>query len=252
MSEMDTLAPGSSASEGRDSGGPTAAAPKRERAKGGGGGGLDQTAWMVTFSDLLTLLMTFFILPFAAADPVPPKKLQEAFGQTVGVFGNFRTGILEKIRVTPRQDISQDLVQVFLTEIGALEIEVRQDERGLVMVLPTDTFFRPGSVTLNRKARSRIDQLAAFLKDTGHRIRVEGHSDNRERPRGRGLDRWRLSLARANRVLERLVIRKIPEARLSLVGYGPAKPRFKNLTRKGRAGNRRVELVILNRRKNPR
>ena len=247
---MDTLATGASASERRDSGGSPAQPPKRERAKSGGGG-LDQTAWMVTFSDLLTLLMTFFILLFAAADPVPPKKLQEAFGQTVGVFGNFRTGILEKIRVTPRQDISQDLVQVFLTEIGASEIEVRQDERGLVMVLPTDTFFRPGGVTLNRKARRRIDQLAAFLKDTRHPIRVEGHSDNRERPKGGVPDRYRLSLARANSVLERLVVRRIPEARLSLVGYGPEKPRFKNLTRKGRAGNRRVELVIVNRGKNP-
>lgn len=246
MSEMDTLAPESSSAGQRDSGGSPPPPPKREKAKSGGGG-LDPTAWMVTFSDLLTLLMTFFILLFAAADPVPPKKLQEAFGQTTGVFGAFRTGFLEKIMVTPRRDITQDLVQVFLTEIGAAEIEVRQDERGLVMVLPTDTFFRPGGVTLNRKARSRIDQLAAFLKDTRHRIRVEGHTDNRERPRGGVPDRWRLSLARANRVLERLVVRRIPETRLSLVGYGPAKPRFKNLTRKGRAGNRRVELVIVNR-----
>ncbi len=251
MSEMESPAAGASSSERRDSGGSPALPPKRERAKGGGGGKLDQTAWMVTFSDLLTLLMTFFILLFAAADPVPPKTLQEAFGQTTGVFGLFRTGFLERIMVTPRRDISQDLVQVFLTEIGATEIEVRQDERGLVMVLPTDTFFRPGGVTLNRRARSRIDQLAAFLKDTRHRIRVEGHSDNRERPRGGVPDRWRLSLARANSVLERLVVREIPEARLSLVGYGPAKPRFKNLTRKGRAGNRRVELVIVNRRENP-
>jgi chemotaxis protein MotB len=246
MSEMDTLAEGSSSSKRPDSSGSPAPPPKRERAKGGGSS-LDPTAWMVTFSDLLTLLMTFFILLFAAADPVPPKKLQEAFGQTTGVFGAFRRGFLEKIMVTPRQDISQDLVQVFLTEIGALDIEVLQDERGLVMVLPTDTFFRPGGVTLNRKARRRIDQLAAFLKDTGHRIRVEGHSDNRERPKGRVRSRWQLSLARANRVLERLVVRSIPEARLSLVGYGPAKPRFKNLTRKGRAGNRRVELVIVKR-----
>ena len=219
---MESTTADASSSKRRDSARSLAPPLKREKAKGGSGGQLDQTAWMVTFSDLLTLLMTFFILLFAAADPVPPKKLQEAFGQTVGVFGDFRTGILERIMVTPRQDISQDLVQVFLTEIGASEIEVRQDERGLVMVLPTDTFFPPGGVTLNRKARSRIDQLAAFLKDTRQRIRVEGHSDNRERPKGRDPDRWRLSLARANSVLERLVVRSIPETRLSLVGYGPA------------------------------
>jgi chemotaxis protein MotB len=210
--------------------------------------GFDPDAWMVTFSDLLTLLMTFFVLIFASQDPVPPEKLQEAFGQTSGVFGLFRTGFLDKIVAVSRRDISQDLVQVFLNEIGALDIEVEQQARGLVITLPTDTYFDPGSARLNERARNRIDQLADFLIATQHRIRVEGHTDDRERVQPPYPSVWELSVARAHRVLERLVRHGIREDRLALVGYGPTRPRFENVSRVGRSRNRRVEIVILNRR----
>lgn len=220
--------------------------PPRERVKQVSQ--LDPDAWMVTFSDLLTLLMTFFVLIFASQDPVPAEKLQEAFGQTSGVFSLFRTGFLQRIVAVPRKDVTQDLVQVFLNEIGASEIAVDQQERGLVVTLPTDAYFRPGRAGLNKKARTRIDQLSAFLKVTHHRIRVEGHTDNRERARAPYPGLWELSLARAHRVLQRLIAKSVAENRLSLSGNGPSRPRFDNISRKGRALNRRVEIVILNRR----
>ena len=69
--------------------------PKEGRAKPGDEGP-DPDAWMVTFSDLLTLMMTFFVLIFASQDPIQ-EKLQEAFGQSAGVFGRFRTSFFERI-----------------------------------------------------------------------------------------------------------------------------------------------------------
>lgn len=221
--------------------------PARQRPKGGADE-MDPDAWMVTFSDLLTLLMTFFVLIFASQDPVPPEKLQEAFGQTQGVFGLFRTSFLERIAVVARRDLSQDLVQVFLNEIGAVDVEVQQQERGLVITLPTDTYFEPGSARLNAQARERIDKLAAFLAATRHRIRVEGHTDDREQVAAPYPSVWELSVARAHRVLLRLMEHGIADTRVSLAGYGPSRPRFDNVSREGRARNRRVEIVIVNRR----
>jgi chemotaxis protein MotB len=248
MSETQT--PPAAAPEPRKApgGAPPPEAPREPRRGGGGAPGFDPDAWMLTFSDLLTLLMTFFVLIFASQDPVPAKKLQEAFGQTTGVFGLFRTGFLDRIAVVSKRDISQDLVQVFLNEIGALDIEVKQESRGLVITLPTDTYFQPGGARLNERARTRIDQLAAFLVATQHRVRVEGHSDNRERPEPPYPSEWELSVARAHRVLQRLIAHGVQERRLSLAGYGPARPRFPNTSAAGRARNRRVEIVILNRR----
>jgi chemotaxis protein MotB len=253
MSETRDSAPAAPAAGSQESrpaaAAPGAAPPPRRRARGPDG--FDPDAWMVTFSDLLTLLMTFFVLMFASQDPVPPEKLQQAFGQSTGVFGLFRTGFLERIVAVPQRDLSQDLVQVFLNEIGALDIEVTQEARGLVVTLPTDAYFAPGQARLDQRARTRIDKLAAYLAATRHRIRVEGHTDDRERAAPPYPGRWELSVARADRVLQRLLAQHIDERRLALAGYGPSRPRVANTSGTARALNRRVEIVILNRRTAP-
>lgn len=207
--------------------------------------GPDPDAWMVTFSDLLTLLMTFFVLIFATSDPVP-EKIQEAFGQSSGVFGLYRRSLLADIVAVPRRSINQDRLQAFLDEVGAVDIEVEQTERGLVVTLPTDAYFRPGSARLNDQARQRIAQLGELLQYSSHDMRVVGHTDNREYRSATYPSGWELSLARAHTVLQYLLSQEVPAERLSLVGYGPSRPRYANVSRLGRARNRRVELVIKN------
>ncbi|MBI3991833.1 MAG: OmpA family protein [Candidatus Lambdaproteobacteria bacterium] len=208
--------------------------------------GVDPDAWMVTFSDLLNLLMTFFVVIFASQDPAE-QVLKEAFGQSVGVFGLFRLSFLEKVVVAPRADLSQDRIQVFLDEIGSTEVNVRQEQRGLVITLPADAYFASNQAELTPKAIKRIDQLGAYLKFTRHTIRVEGHTDNEEQGRPRFPTAYELSLARARAVLGELAKAQVPEARMSVAGYGPARPKFTNLSRAGRERNRRVEIIILNR-----
>ena len=234
---------GSSASSG--------ASPAKEKSQGGGGAddGPDPDAWMVTFSDLLTLLMTFFVLIFASQDPVK-EKFYEAFGQSQGVFGKFRTTFFEPLAVVKRQDINQDRLQVFLDEIGSLDIRVNQEDRGLVITLPSHAFFREGIAELNASGLKRVTQLASLLRYTKHNIRVEGHADRDETSLAYR-DHWDLSLARARTVLLQLERGKVPSRSLSVVGYGSTKPRFGSRSRSSRAKNRRVEIVIANRGEKP-
>ncbi len=222
------------------------AEPRERPPKGGGDDGPDPDAWMITFSDLLTLLMTFFVLIFASQDPVD-EKLREAFGQSTGVFGLFRLSLFQDITVTPRQDVSQDRVQVFLDEIGATDIDVKQEDQGLVITLPSDTFFPPGRAELNDRARKRIGDLAKYLRFTQHHIRLEGHTDNQETGAPGFTNPYDLSLARADAVLLQLQRNQVTPARMSLTAYGPVRPRYTNLSRAGRSRNRRVDIVILNR-----
>lgn len=226
--------------------GPPPPEPKKKRVDEGP----DPDAWMVTFSDLLTLLMTFFVLIFASQDPVK-EKLFEAFGQASGVFGLFRTSFFEEVTAVPREDISQDRVEVFLDDIGAVNIDVSQEERGLVITLPSNAFFEPGGAVLRPAGVQRIAKLAELLKFTQHNIRVEGHADNRELGGGPAGGGWDLSVERAHAVLLRLLRGDLEERRVSLAGYGPARPKFSNVSRRGRQRNRRVEIVILNRGENP-
>jgi chemotaxis protein MotB len=212
--------------------------------------GPDPDAWMVTFSDLLTLLMTFFVLIFASQDPVK-EKIFEVFGQSAGVFGLFRTSFFEDVVAVPNVDISQDRVEVFLQEVGAVNIEVTQEERGLIITLPSNAFFRAGSAALTPEGVTRIGQLGALLQYTKHPIRVEGHTDDREARAGLTGSTWELSVERAHAVLLELQKKPIDPRRLALTGYGPSRPRFSNLSRLGRQRNRRVEIVIVNRGENP-
>lgn len=227
-----------------------AAAQPREKPSKGGDDGPDPDAWMVTFSDLLTLLMTFFVLIFASQDPIK-EKIFEVFGQSTGVFGLFRTSFFEDISAVPRTDISQDRVQVFLDEVGAVNIDVKQEERGLIITLPSNAFFQPGSAVLTKEAVTRIGQLAELLQYTKHDIRVEGHTDDLEARRGLTGSTWDLSLERAHAVLLQLLRKPMDPRRLSLTGYGPSRPRYSNVSRLGRQRNRRVEVVILNRGESP-
>lgn len=210
----------------------------------------DPEAWMVTFSDLLTLLMTFFVLMFASADPVKSKYF-EAFGQSQGVFGLFRTSFFEKITAVKRRDISQDRLEIFLDNIGSKDSEVKQEERGLVITLPSGTLFGPGEAVLNQKALVRLAKIGKLLKFTEHAIRVEGHTDNREARRSSFGSSWELSVARANAVLRLFLKQGLEAKRLSLTGYGPSRPRFANESRRGRERNRRVEIIIINRGESP-
>ena len=225
--------------------------PPKEKSTGGGGDdGPDPDAWMVTFSDLLTLLMTFFVLIFASQDPVE-EKLFEAFGQATGVFGLFRTSIFDEVKVVQRKDISQDRLQVFLDEIGAADIEVVQDDMGLAIVLPSQAYFKPGSIILTDQAKARLAQLSQVLQHTTHDIRVQGHSDDREARRSNYPSGWELSVARGHQVLQEFPRLGLKPGRMSVGGYGPVKPRFSNLSARGRERNRRVEVVILNRQRAP-
>ena len=249
MTETADTPEGGAAAEDRDEG--AAARPQgpvepreREPKPKSADEGPDPDAWIVTFSDLLVLLMTFFVLLFASSDPIK-EKLQEAFGQSSGVFGMLRRSLIEDITAVPRVQISQDRIQVLLAEAGASDIEVRQDERGLVVTLPSDAYFEPGSTRLTETAVKRVGVLADLLRFTTHKIRVEGHTDNREVSSATYPSSWELSLGRAHSVLRLLLGRELPPTRLSLVGYGPSKPRFDNASRVGRSRNRRVELVIV-------
>jgi chemotaxis protein MotB len=235
---------------GSGGGGGTPPPPPEPEEKGGGADGPDPDAWMVTFSDLLTLLMTFFVLIFASQDPVK-EKLQEAFGQQTGVFGLFRRSFVEDVTAIPRTEISQERLQALLDEVGATDVDVEQEERGIVVTLPSDAYFDPGSARLTQRAVARVTALTQYLQYSDHRIRVEGHTDNREVSSPTYPSSWELSLARAHSVLDVFLSRQIAPDRMSLVGYGPSQPRHDNISRVGRARNRRVEIVITGRIESP-
>jgi len=140
-------------------------------------------------------------------------------------------------------------VSLFAPDIKSNKISVTSDERGLVITLAADSFFKPASAELDieetRETLLRISQLLASEGVANRRFRIEGHTDNGATDTARWPSNWELSTARAVNVLHYLTDFGADEKRFSVAGYADTRPFYTNDTPEGRAYNRRVDIIIL-------
>ncbi len=231
--------------------------------------GFNPLGWMFTFSDLVTLLLTFFVMLLSMKEP-EVQKLKAAFGvfssgsqgylglTDQGKVGNFQE-LLDSIRQpradefgTPAQKLAEQLDLPPSSEGNVpsrlqQQVNLKSEERGMVITLANDLLFAPGQATLSPRAERAIHQVAAILRHGDQPISVEGHTDNV--PPGPGAaasNNWSLSLQRALAVLHYLNVKEhIAARRLRVAALGDTRPLVPNDTPKHRAMNRRTEIVLL-------
>ncbi len=198
--------------------------------------------WLISYADLMTLLLALFIVMYAASDHERAQKVAAAFnGQNTG-----GTGILPGNQ--SKADDPNEFARKLMTNPVLVEkAKIQQTNRGLIVSLSEAGFFAPGEVVVSAEADSAINALAESLKKTKMPVRVEGHTDSTPISNSRYPSNWELSTARASSVLIRLIERGIEPERLSAAGYGGFQPAVDNSTPENRAQNRRVDVVILNR-----
>lgn len=232
--------------------------------------GFDPLGWMFTFSDLVTLLLTFFVMLLAMKEP-EVLKFNAAFGMfaeggsagvmaiddTPGVQENRR--IMEQMETAKPEELSQ--VQGELSRMMDLpgssqmdaeaslqpDLQIKQDPRGTVITLANDVLFAPGKADLSPQAVESLKRIAEVLRHSAMPISVEGHSDS-FLPGGGSpyADNWSLSMARAHAVLLTLISPGgLDPARLRLAALGDSRPLAPNDTPERRAMNRRTEIVLL-------
>jgi chemotaxis protein MotB len=221
--------------------------------------------WMVTYGDMTTLLLTFFIMMFniSEVDPTQMRIVLAAF-QGLGMLqgGNtLQAGKLAELGNTimalPSLDKGKALdrarkraISEFQPEITAKKVRVKEDERGLVISLAADAFFRPAQAELEMEtARNMLLKVSDLLTSqdlAGKKIRIEGHSDSTPTdPAGPWKSNWELSSARALNVLHRLVEYGVNEKQFQVAGFADTVPLASEDTPEGRTYNRRIDLVIL-------
>lgn len=211
---------------------------KTERASENAGQGRDR--WLISYADLITLLLALFIVLYASSDRERARQIAESFAaQNTGGSG-----------VLPGNDSEKNDaagVDKKLTENPVLmqKTKMRQSKYGLVVSLSEAGFFASGDASVNSDADAVIATLADSLRDTNTQIRIEGHTDSTPISTGRYPSNWELSTARASSVLAKLIEHGINPARLSAAGYAGFQPIADNSTPEGRAQNRRVDIVIL-------
>jgi chemotaxis protein MotB len=141
-------------------------------------------------------------------------------------------------------------ISLLQPEMLSKKITIRLEERGIVITLGSDFYFKPGSAELNDDAKRVLHLIYKTFADIPNLIRVEGHTDNTPILPGSELSKkfksnWELSSQRAINVLKYLIDLGIDKRRLSAAAYGDTRPVETNDVPEGRAYNRRVEIIIL-------
>jgi chemotaxis protein MotB len=220
--------------------------------------------WLNTYGDMVTLVLTFFVLLYALvpkSDPDQTRLVIAAF-QGLGMFegGNtLQSGKLSELGNTvmslPSTDKGRALdrakkraISQFQPEVKSNMVRIKEDERGLIISLAADAFFAPGSAEIDiESARETLQKASALLSSLPDRkFRIEGHTDSLGTdPAGPYPTNWELSAARSTNVLHYLVDFGVDERQFQVAGFADTVPIATNDTPEGRAYNRRVDIVIL-------
>lgn len=230
--------------------------------------------WLLTYSDLITLLMIFFIIMYAISSLNTEKyyslarSLSSVLGSgTENVVGQGQGSIIDFGQSGGTSDTQSDNNSVtsdtggqdelsniaeelrnFLVENGLEDyVIVYTDERGLSVRLKDSIIFDSGRADIKGVMKDTIQKIGSILSKVDSYIRVEGHTDNIPISNSEFQSNWQLSSARASNVAELLIEGSgIPPQKISIVGYGEYRPIADNSTSEGRSQNRRVEIVLVN------
>ncbi|EPR34508.1 OmpA/MotB domain protein [Alkalidesulfovibrio alkalitolerans DSM 16529] len=232
----------------------------RERKAKGGGGGLP--AWLITFSDIMTLLLTFFVLLNSMAVLDERRKLV-VLGSIIGTFGEGTRSFdvlstrdtRRSIEPGPMEDIGDlEPLKPMLWEDLSKDLSFAENRFVQIFSISSDVLFAPGSVTLTQQGADILARVAPVLMDAGFPILVGGHTSTLREELGerfsvqeerRVLDpSWNISLGRAMAVYRHLIGLGLPPDKLLLEAFGRYHPRHDNATPQGRRLNRRVDIVL--------
>jgi chemotaxis protein MotB len=220
--------------------------------------------WLITYADLITLLLAFFILMYTMSKQ-DSKKYQEVAAHLKAIFTG-SNAVLATGNVAGKVPIElsfkggaenvaalKEQLEKELREIGdkgagdvSKNISLISDERGLVVRAMEKAFFDTGKADLTGSARSALDSIAPVLTNLPNHVRVEGHTDNVPINTSEFRSNWELSVRRATEVVRYLIERHgFPPDRISASGYAEYRPIASNDTTEDRAMNRRIEIVIV-------
>ncbi|MBE0466185.1 MAG: OmpA family protein [Candidatus Desulforudis sp.] len=243
---------------------------KRLGRHGGSGHGGTRERWVLPYADFMTVLLCFFIVMYSLSSVDAEKfaALARALQHSLGGRGSvlieapdaaigpderfpfeIDRGISKVHDATYLAQIAsvQQQVQELMDEVGLTgQVEMKVEERGLVISVQDTVLFATGSAELTSLAREIMDKLGLIILQTPNYIRIEGHTDNVPINTPRFPSNWELSAARSTSVVQYLIARhNFPPERLSATGYGEYRPKAANTTPDGRQKNRRVDFVIL-------
>ncbi|MFH1098017.1 MAG: flagellar motor protein MotB [Candidatus Desantisbacteria bacterium] len=249
-------------------------AKKKKGGAGGGGGGHDTAGglrWLLTYADMITLLLGVFII--LATIPTQSVEKLTKLGESLAKYFNIMEGpggqkflsekggqgVFEK-RIVPHgrshdsekaSDIKTPLIQAFHVEIKNKRLSIEETKKGLVIRFRDTTLFDSGDAVVKPEAYYSLNKIATLIENKPNYVSIEGHT-NSASEKGVFRSSWELSARRATAVLHYMCnhaqekglsepAMKNLQERLSATGYGEFHPLNPD---PASPVNRRVEIII--------
>ena len=218
-----------------------------------------RSKWLLTFSDISTLMLTFFVLLFGISYITP--KGMRFFQQVLNIKIGDKTNkgypssnvLFTPIPGVPLLSLNNeeiglidDLSELYDDYKGEGNIKLYSGYQKLTLIIGSDLLFPVNTWNLTNKAKQILVSVARKLKKYNYKIIIEGHTDSTVSSK---ISNEELSLKRAISVLNFLIANGLPKDQLGVAGYGDSKPLYPNDNPINRAKNRRVEITIYLRRK---
>lgn len=222
--------------------------------------------WLATYSDTVTLLLTFFVLLYSMSTIDAQKFNQIAVAMQSIFTGKAEKSILEfniasgevpivgnpqitldNVEGDENLDILEDIVTYIEENNLQEDVQIYLDKRGLNIELKDRVLFDTGKAELKENSKAVLDKVTAVLTKVNNEIIIEGHTDNIPINTSEMPNNFHLSTARALSVLDYFLAtnKELNPAKISAQGYGEYRPIATNNTVEGRAQNRRVNIIVV-------
>ena len=212
--------------------------------------------YMLTYGDMMTLLVTFFVLLISFSS-TQAAKFNSAAGSLKGALGVLSAqGTYIKQPSLPYTKVGKGYHDKEMKKIiqetknmaeksGINEmVKVTQSKDQIHYNISNPMMFDIGKAQIKDVGKPILDQVVKILSKTTYEVRIEGHTDNIPIHTKKYRNNWELSFARALSVTQYFISKGISAQRFQVIGYGEYRPIASNSTRAGRALNRRVEIFI--------
>lgn len=233
---------------------------KKEKKQSSGEG---VPAWLVTFSDMMTLLLTFFVLLLSMASLTDERKIKVVLGSIIGSFGIGTKGV-DVLSGDKGGKVGEPGPMEDVVDLAALK-PLLWDEKDKdlnfianrfiqIVEINSAVLFEPGKTQLTAQGKELLSKLIPILKKVDYPLALRSHTSTLRDEFGpeflklqenSGLDlSWKLSLGRLLSVYRYLLEQGLNPENIRVEAFGRFRPRYPETRAQGREKNRRVEIVL--------
>ncbi len=226
---------------------------EKKKSDDGGGGN-----WALSYGDLMTLLLTFFILivSFSTMELEKVQKFLSSLRGASGILGEYAgSSVVDQVSksqtaVKIENELLEEVIEgkeeernVQITDDDGIELTRTAD--GIMVRISAPIMFNPGDKRLHPSTYNVLRRIAFYIKQFDCLVRVEGHTDDAPIRTSQYPTNWDLSSSRAIQVIRFFEENcDVPARRLEAIGYGSSRPLVPNTTQENRIKNRRVEIYL--------